>query len=999
MNQNSIATDIAKYSCCPPPLSLMYPLTKSSSPSLFLLTKASSRTTTTKPSSSVVGVEEEVSALSSSSSSGASIVTNSSIDNINSFIVIDNNNNDNILKQLSKQGGFDEMIYDISKKIELLPSPVLSLLNKATIKSNNSATTATTDLNNTIVTNANEVIMIIDNDNDKHISDVNSPIPNMTVSSSLSSSKLKISNRKKRKGSSKKASKSIIHQQDDTENTTTTTTITNNNKSDVDSGAVANVHNLNTVSNGDEQQIKQHQQQDNNNINNHNNSHENIIIKNVVESILSYVCRQLKRSLSNRIYNDFRKAQLFFLQSNNQNKYDDIIDPDSKPLCLFLKKLKEKNLKSSINSTTNQQKQFQPLQHLQAQQQQHQSHQLYKNSDCGGSSSSSCKTIGIVDNSIASNNNNSIPTSSNKNHTLHEKEKTRNKKNDMKNVLVDKNKNPLTSLGKRGRYYLDILNEQEYLNKYQDSCSNQSNHISSIVNNGNNSSYNNNMFKIEPLLDWHDLFADWYSDNHDGFYREWLRNQHVLMRFQIDKLNKNKKFKNNSLSAATSNLLICNTVDPIIRTLSNSSTENYNNHHNHSYNYQNHNQILSRIIPPPVPVSIHHPACWGIKARITSYEDIILRGNKKLSLTFDINNINNKNLFSFIHPASYSSTIVIPVHKKSSTSSSVVTASSASLKVMKQSQTSNRIKTTTDYHQQQHHHHEHLQQEENLNSASTITSVANNKEILNSNTSSLTLASTSLAISTSDTANVEDKRSVSTELYPTIASTVTPTTAAAVVNVGVDGNMLDYGEKRSSATDIITTTTVDNKNDNTTIVDSNNLTGNTTTTTATTATTIDNNPIPNSKDDHDIDDYNIYVHHIQQELDILEAENFLKLTRLNEILNLKKDVEKLRTKRKVLENLFYDAICKNEFACGEQNLYSIKPSENSLFDYDLSPVNNYNNDNNNHNNRGFVIQDLLTLKNTSNIENNHNSSRNNSSSNTILPDLNRVIDSSSLNSR
>ena len=272
---------------------------------------------------------------------------------------------------------------------------------------------------------------------------------------------------------------------------------------------------------------------------------------------------------------------------------------------------------------------------------------------------------------------------------------------------------------------------------------------------------------------------------------------------------------------------------------------------------------------------------------------------------------------------------------------------------------------------------------------------------MNSNTSSLTLSSTSLAISTSDTANVEDKRSVSTELYPTIASTVTPTTAAAVVNVGVDGNMLDFGEKRSSATDIITTTTVDNKNNNTTLVDSINLTGNTTTTTATTK---DNISITNSKDDHDIDDYNIYVHHIQQELDILEAENFLKLTRLNEILNLKKDVEKLRTKRKVLENLFYDAICKNEFACGEHNLYSIKPSENSLFDYDLSPVNNYNNDNNNNynnnnNNRGNVIQDLLTLKNTSNIENNHSSSRNNSSSNTILPDINRVIDSSSLNSR
>lgn len=117
---------------------------------------------------------------------------------------------------------------------------------------------------------------------------------------------------------------------------------------------------------------------------------------------------------------------------------------------------------------------------------------------------------------------------------------------------------PSGSSSDQNRFYLDLWEEMEYLNKLGNST------------------------KLKPLRDWSDLFHQ-YDDAVDGSYREWLLEQLDGKKEQLLKCPKKKR-----------------KIDPIFvpydLTLSAENKED-----------------LMKVVAPPVPVSAIHPAAWGVR--------------------------------------------------------------------------------------------------------------------------------------------------------------------------------------------------------------------------------------------------------------------------------------------------------------------------------------------------------------------------------------------------
>lgn len=308
------------------------------------------------------------------------------------------------------------------------------------------------------------------------------------------------------------------------------------------------------------------------------------------------------------------------------------------------------------------------------------------------------------------------------------------------------------SLSKRGRHFYDLFEEEEFLLKL------------SSQNIASSTSSSQQQLVPSVLDDWHELFPDWYSDNHDGYYREWLRNQQEEMKHKLIEENKYTKKKRIS-------------TDPIFRTQSKSldlKGEDLS--------------ILSNIVAPPVPVAIHHPACWGINTRIHCYSDAL----KRNGMTDDIHDqhldkqqCDNNNhsivtkdskeqkpIFEMIHPACYSNKIIThPIHKKNT-----------------------------------------------------------------------------------------------------------------VVNSNTQLNNIPCKYKANN-----------NDNSSTTVV------------------------VPPYQD---VDDFNIFVDKINQDLELIEADNYLKLLRLQHVIKISENSTKLTAKRQKLEDLLYRAICKNEPTNADRLIYN-----------------------------------------------------------------------------
>ena len=122
----------------------------------------------------------------------------------------------------------------------------------------------------------------------------------------------------------------------------------------------------------------------------------------------------------------------------------------------------------------------------------------------------------------------------------------------------DANSSSVTSSSPCRRYYLDVWEESAYLNKL------------------------GKQTKLQPLSDWNDLFHQ-YDDSVDGNYREWLITRLDSKKEQLLKCPKKKR-----------------KIDPIFvpydLTLSAENKED-----------------LMKVVPPPVPVSMIHPAAWSVR--------------------------------------------------------------------------------------------------------------------------------------------------------------------------------------------------------------------------------------------------------------------------------------------------------------------------------------------------------------------------------------------------
>jgi hypothetical protein len=125
---------------------------------------------------------------------------------------------------------------------------------------------------------------------------------------------------------------------------------------------------------------------------------------------------------------------------------------------------------------------------------------------------------------------------------------------------------------------------------------------------------------LEPLYGWEELIKD-YQDQYDGAYRQYM----------IYKLA--EKMKKESKKKAT--------TPTGKRKGKRKATELTN-----EVVVEEEKKHCIPIIPPPVPVSFHHPAAWGIGSRIEK-DDLSAEKHHKM--------------FEYIHPACFSTTIV-PAH-------------------------------------------------------------------------------------------------------------------------------------------------------------------------------------------------------------------------------------------------------------------------------------------------------------------------------------------------
>lgn len=145
--------------------------------------------------------------------------------------------------------------------------------------------------------------------------------------------------------------------------------------------------------------------------------------------------------------------------------------------------------------------------------------------------------------------------------------------------------------GRRRRHYAEIWQEEDYLESLNES--------------------NSDLVDGWPLSDWSQLLPN-NNENHDAYYRDWLVQTCGKRAAAIAS---SKAFKKRRKG------------DPKMR--------------ESGAFYEDEQQEIVRLAPPPVAPTAQHPASWGIGSRVTS-------GHVD---------------FSIIHPACASSTVVLPPGK------------------------------------------------------------------------------------------------------------------------------------------------------------------------------------------------------------------------------------------------------------------------------------------------------------------------------------------------
>ena len=175
-----------------------------------------------------------------------------------------------------------------------------------------------------------------------------------------------------------------------------------------------------------------------------------------------------------------------------------------------------------------------------------------------GSSDETARLISCIQNITTTSNSNSNSTTIN-NSASETAQSTQPVNNNTTRQIITAQQ-PVTLLGKRGRYFLDVWDEEDYLSR-----------IRTTTN-------------LRPLYNWSELFHSSYADNHDGCYRDWLVNCQEAAKVRLN----DPKFKKNKKRSS----------DPIFR---------------HDGVDKVDNQGLAALIPPPVPVAIQHPASWAIR--------------------------------------------------------------------------------------------------------------------------------------------------------------------------------------------------------------------------------------------------------------------------------------------------------------------------------------------------------------------------------------------------
>jgi hypothetical protein len=123
--------------------------------------------------------------------------------------------------------------------------------------------------------------------------------------------------------------------------------------------------------------------------------------------------------------------------------------------------------------------------------------------------------------------------------------------------------------------------------------------------------------RLKPLHHWSDLLRD-YRDNFDGAYREWFLSRQSEREEQlIDEKKRDEALlkateerdENGSKKKKKKRLL----MDPIFRSPA-VDTSNTTNSSNGIELTMAERFELGKLIPPPVPTTVTHPAAWGLRA-------------------------------------------------------------------------------------------------------------------------------------------------------------------------------------------------------------------------------------------------------------------------------------------------------------------------------------------------------------------------------------------------
>ena len=157
------------------------------------------------------------------------------------------------------------------------------------------------------------------------------------------------------------------------------------------------------------------------------------------------------------------------------------------------------------------------------------------------------------------------------------------------------------ALGKRGRRYTDMWDEEDYLNK----CGQDG--------------------EVNTAQDWSHLLRS-YSDTHDGAYIDWsicdLKQRESALKREQKCWKKTRSISSSSEAVTTAG-----------------GTD---------FTY----------LHPPVPSAIFHPSCWGIESRRSAAVTFNRAKERNYALGVDVSRGRNPGVFDIIHPASLSRSIV-----------------------------------------------------------------------------------------------------------------------------------------------------------------------------------------------------------------------------------------------------------------------------------------------------------------------------------------------------